>query len=262
VDAGQQVLTTTLSILTVIVMTAYLLIDMPRLERFANMLIPAERKDEATWLFQSLTRVVGGYLRGQAVTSLSIGVYTFAVLSIAGAPNPLAFAVLAAFADVIPIIGAFIAILPPVLATLPDSWTTAVAVLVALLVYQQFEDRYLIPRVYGQTLNLPPIIVLFAVLAGAELLGIIGVLLALPFAAAVRVAMDYMIENRRLPLVPMPGDGREMPPPRADQPLAPDPPRPVPRDEAAGAPPVGSEAADARERTTPAPVPEEARPRG
>jgi predicted PurR-regulated permease PerM len=194
---------------------------MPRLERFANMFIPEERKDEATWLFHSLTRVVGGYLRGQAVTSLSIAVFTFTVLSIAGAPNPLAFAVLAGFADVVPIIGAFIAILPPVMATLPDSSTTAVIVLVALLAYQQFEDRYLIPRVYGQTLNLPPIIVLFAVLAGAELLGIIGVLLALPFAAAGRVALDYTIENRRLPLVQLPPE-EDMPEPPAEQPLAPD----------------------------------------
>jgi predicted PurR-regulated permease PerM len=148
---------------------------------------------------------------------MAIGVFTFAVLQIVGGPNPLAFAVLAAFADVIPLIGAFIAIIPPVAATLQESSTKAIIVLVALLAYQQFEDRYLVPRVYGRTLNLPPIIVLFAVLAGAELLGITGVLLALPLTAAARVGIDFFIENRRLPLVTF------------DQPLAPDPPQKPPR---------------------------------
>jgi predicted PurR-regulated permease PerM len=66
------------------------------------------------------------------------------------------------------------------------------------VLYQQFEDRILVPRVYGRTLNLPPVIVLIAVLAGAELLGITGVLLALPLTAAGRVGLDYMIQNRIL----------------------------------------------------------------
>jgi predicted PurR-regulated permease PerM len=128
-------------------------------------------------------------------------------------PNPLAFAVLAGFADVIPLIGAFIAIIPPTAAALQESSTKALIILVALVIYQQFEDRYLVPRVYGRTLNLPPIIVLFAVLAGAELLGVTGVLLALPLAAAGRVGLDYLIASRRLPLIEA-----------TDQPLAPDPP--------------------------------------
>ena len=66
-----------------------------------------------------------------------------------------------------------------------------------LVLYQQFEDRYLVPRVYGSTLNLPPLIVLIAVLAGGELLGVTGVLLALPAAAAGRVALDYYMERRK-----------------------------------------------------------------
>jgi predicted PurR-regulated permease PerM len=211
-DAGQRVLTTTLSVITVIVMTAYLMSDSPRLARFIGQFIPDGRKEEANYLWLSMSRVVGGYLRGQVITSLAIGVFVFVVLRIVGAPNPLAFAVLAAFADVIPLVGAFIATVPPVAATLQESSTKAIIVLVALLAYQQFEDRYLVPRIYGQTLNLPPIIVLFAVLAGAELLGITGVLLALPLTAAARVAIDYIIEHRRLPLVPI------------DEPFAPDPP--------------------------------------
>jgi predicted PurR-regulated permease PerM len=214
VETGQQLLSTTLSVITVIVMTAYLLADTPRLSRFVGQFIPDDRKEEANLLFMSLTRVVGGYLRGQLITSLAIGLFAFVFLSVLEVPNPLAFAVLAAVADVVPLVGALIATIPPVAAALQQSPAQAVIVLAGFMAYQQFEDRYLAPRVYGRTLNLPPIIVLIAVLAGAELLGVTGVLLALPLAAAGRVALDYAIETRQIRLVAEVND----------QPLAPDPP--------------------------------------
>jgi predicted PurR-regulated permease PerM len=197
-DFGQRVLTLTLSLITIIVITAYLLADTPRLGNFISQFIPPNRKPAADQLFNSLTRVVGGYLRGQAITSISIAVFTFILLRIVGVPNALAFAVLAGFADVIPLIGALIATIPPVAAALQESSTQALAVLICLMAYQQFEDRLLVPRVYGRTLNLPPVIVLIAVLAGAELLGITGVLLALPLTAAGRVGLDYLIQNRQM----------------------------------------------------------------
>jgi len=214
VDYGQRLLSTTLSVITVIVMTAYLLADTPRLGAFISQFIAGSRMDESERLFRSLTRVVGGYLRGQVITSLCIAVFTFALLSIIGVDNPLAFAVLAAFADVIPLVGALIATVPPVATALQESSTRALAVLIGMVGYQQFEDRFLVPRVYGTILNLPPLIVLIAVLAGAELLGVIGVLLALPLTAAGRVGLDYVIEHRHLPLMPE----------TEDQPFAPDAP--------------------------------------
>ena len=218
-DYGQRILTLTISIISIIVITAYLLADTPRLGNFISQFIPAERKADADILFRALTRVVGGYLRGQAITSLCIAIFTFILLRIVGVPNALAFAMLAGFADVIPLIGALIATAPPVAAALQDSATKALVVLVAMVAYQQFEDRLLVPRVYGRTLNLPPVIVLIAVLAGAELLGVTGVLLALPLTAAGRVGLDYLMQNRELLLGPVPGE----------QVLAPDAPPKRPR---------------------------------
>lgn len=196
VDYGQRVLSTTVSLITIVAMTAYLLADTPRLGAFVGQFIPDDHKDDAEGLFISITRVVGGYLRGQLITSLAIAVFTFALLRIVGVSNPLAFAVLAGLADVVPLVGALIATAPPVAAALQESSTQAAIVLVGLMLYQQFEDRILVPRVYGRTLNLPPVIVLIAVLAGAELLGVTGVLLALPLAAAGRVGMDFLLEKR------------------------------------------------------------------
>src|SRR5687768_13546738 len=148
-DYGQQVLATTLSLITIGAMTSYLLADTPRLGAFVRQFIPAHQQEDAERLFLSLTRVVGGYLRGQFITSLSIGVFTFVLLTVVGVSNPLAFAMLAAMADVVPLVGALIATAPPVAAALQQSAGHAVVVLAGMIAYQQFEDRYLAPRVYG-----------------------------------------------------------------------------------------------------------------
>ena len=220
VDYGERALTLVFSIVAIVVMTAYLLADTPTLARFIYQFFPPERDVEYDRLFQSISRVVGGYLRGQVLTSLSIALFTFVVLTIVGVPNALAFAVLAGFADVIPLIGALIAIIPPVIATLQESSTQALVVFGLLVAYQQFEDRVIVPRVYGQTLNLPPIIVLIAVLAGAELLGITGVLLALPLTAAGRVWLDYVLEKRGMSLSPAEPHDESVD--ETEQPFAPD----------------------------------------
>lgn len=216
IDYGQRIFQTTLSILTIIVITVYLLIETPRISRFFNQFVPKDRAVDVQLIMGSLERVVGGYIRGQLITSLSISVFTLIVLLILDVDNPLAFAVLAGFADIIPIIGALIAVIPPTFSAFEDSPTKALIVMGLLIGYQQFEDRILVPRVYGSTLNLPPLIVLIAVLAGGELFGIPGVLLALPAAAVGRVFFDYVLENRIGGIGPV----------STDEVLAPDEPAP------------------------------------
>lgn len=197
INYGQRAVTIVLGIITVFVLTAYLLADTPRMNRFLYQFVPPGREPELGHWLQSLRNVVGGYIRGQVITSVVISVFTFVVLVAAGVPNAAAFAVLAGFVDIIPIVGAVIAVVMPTLAAFQESTTRAIIVLVLLLLYQQFEDRILTPRVYGQTLNLPPVIVLVAVLIGGQLFGIPGVLLALPAAAVARVVLDYYLEQRR-----------------------------------------------------------------
>ncbi len=212
-DVGQRVAFGLFSALTVIVLTAYLLASAPRLERFIYRFLPDDRETDAQEILQSLGRVVGGYVRGQSILSLSIFLYTLSVCLLADVPNPAAFALIAAFADVIPLVGALIATIPVTFAAFQESPEQALIVLGALIAYQQFEDRFLVPRIFGQTLNLPALVVLLAVLVGAELLGVTGVLLALPGAAAGRVMFDYFMERR----------GGPRPTPPATDVLAPDP---------------------------------------
>jgi predicted PurR-regulated permease PerM len=197
VSYGTQVLFLALSVFSVVVLTVYLLIDTHRIEEFIYQFVPPGREPEMVQILQSLGRVVGGYVRGQFITSAVITVYTLVVCLAVGVPNSLAFGVLAGFADIIPIAGPFLSIAPASAAALRESPAQATSVAVLLLLYQQFEDRILVPRVYSRTLNIPPLIVLIAVLAGGQVLGVTGVLLALPAAAAARVGLDYWLDQRR-----------------------------------------------------------------
>ena len=196
VDYTQRVVLGVLSGVTVVVLTAYLLTDAPRMRAYLLRFVPDHNEAEVDQLLQALKRVVGGYIRGQIITSVAIALFTMTVLWILGVKNAVAFGVLAGFADIIPLIGAFIAIVPPTVGAFQESPTHALIVFGALLVYQQFEDRFLVPRVYGSTLGLQPMIVLVAVLVGGELLGIPGILLALPVAAAGKVVLDLFLDRR------------------------------------------------------------------
>ena len=124
---------------------------------------------------------------GQAITSLLFGVIAFATLTLVGVPQPLLLAVLAGLLDAVPIAGILVATVPAVLLALTVSWPAATIVFAVYIAYQQIENYLVVPRIYRGTLKISSFAVLIAVLVGAKLLGIVGVLLALPVAAAVPV---------------------------------------------------------------------------
>ena len=176
--------------ITAVVLAFYIIADRERVTGFIYALIPREYHLRAARIMLDMETIVGGYMRGQALTSLFMGVFTFVVLTVLGVPNALALAVFAAVADLIPFIGGILATIPAVLAALTVGVVPAVIVWLALTVYQEFENRYLIPRIYGETLRLSPVAVTIALLVGGKLLGIAGALLALPIAAGIRVAVE------------------------------------------------------------------------
>lgn len=219
VNTSRQVIDIAFATLTVVVLTIYILLDIDRIERFFYFAVPERYHVHVRNLLPALRTTVGGYIRGQAVTSLTIAVFTFAVLVGLGVPNALTLAVLAGITDIIPLVGAILAVTPSVLAALAVSPTAAIVVGVLLVVYQEFENRILIPRVYGSTLRLPSTAVLLAVLIGAKLAGITGALLALPAAAGLRVLIMYWHGVRQ---------GRVEPVAPEDELLAPDEAEPTP----------------------------------
>ena len=185
--------------LTAVMLGFYLLADRERVVGFVYALLPRHFHVRTARILLDMERVVGGYVRGQATTSGLIGLYIFALLWAVGAPNPLALGVLAAVADAIPFIGPFIVLFPSVAAAFTVGPPQAAIVFVAVVLYQELENRILVPRVYGSALRLSPVAVIVAVLIGGKLLGLVGAILALPIAAGIRV----LVEDLRIEL---PGD--------------------------------------------------------
>lgn len=165
----------------------YLLADPVRSKGLLYAITPRQHHLKLAKILLELKVIVGGYMRGQLITSLSIAVFVFALLTILGADNALPIALFAGLTDIIPFVGGYVASTPVVIAVTPHGTTTTLIVLGLMVLYQEFESRILVPRVYGRVLRLPPAIVLVALLVGGTLAGILGALLALPIAAGIQM---------------------------------------------------------------------------
>ena len=177
----------------------YLLADPARAKGFAYSVVSRHHHAKLAKILLELKVIVGGYMRGQLITSLSIAVFVFALLTAFGADNALPIALFAGLTDILPFVGGYIASTPVVIAVAPQGTTTALVVAGIMVLYQEFESRILVPRVYGHVLRLAPAVVLVALLVGGTLAGILGALLALPIAAGIRMLVHEL-------RVDLPGD--------------------------------------------------------
>ena len=141
---------------------------------------------------------VSGYVGGALAQSLIAAVAAFTVLSILGVPAPLALAVLIALLDLIPLVGATVGAFIVALVTLfTDFPTVTIIWVVFAIVYQQFENYVVQPRIQGRAVQLDPFVIVVAALFGGTLLGIVGALLAIPVAAALQIGVrEFMLYRR------------------------------------------------------------------
>jgi predicted PurR-regulated permease PerM len=181
----------------------YLVKDADRITGWLDDLPPSSMQEDAIRLRRRITNVWNAFLRGQILMAFFLAVITTIVATIVGLPNPLALGLLAGAMEFVPNLGPIIAAVPAVLLAFfqGSSWVPlsnfwfAVLVLGLYLIIQQIEGNVLLPRILGQSLNLHPLIVLVAVIAGGSLAGILGVLLAAPVVATMRVLADYLYKR-------------------------------------------------------------------
>lgn len=178
--------------MSAIFLALYMMIDRDRLRGGLYAVVPRTQHIRLSRIMLNIETIVGAYIRGQLITCVLIGAFTFVLLTACGVENAMALATFAAIADVLPYIGAILSVVPAVLAALGHSTTAAIVVLVMMLVYEEFESRVLIPRIYGQALRLPSSVVFFALMVGGTLMGLMGALLALPVAATLMMLIEEL----------------------------------------------------------------------
>jgi predicted PurR-regulated permease PerM len=193
----KSVISLVVATITIAFLTFFMLLEGPAwMERFYGLL-PQRLQPRWRAIGREVYRTVGGYVTGNLLISLIAGTLTTIVLLALNVPFAVALGVIVAVLDLIPLAGATIAgILIGTVAFL-HSITAGIIVVVFFIVYQQLENHFLQPVIYGRTVQLSPLAVLVAVLIGAEVAGILGALGAIPVAGAIQVLLIDWQRHRK-----------------------------------------------------------------
>jgi predicted PurR-regulated permease PerM len=148
---------------------------------------------------EDIYKSVGGYVTGNIVISLIAGASATIVLLIMGVPYAVALGLLVAVLDLIPLAGATLAGIVVTLVAFVHTVPAGIVLLVFVIVYQQIENHFLQPVIYGRTVQLSALTVIVSVLVGAELAGILGALAAIPVAGTLQVLIRDQLAYRRGP---------------------------------------------------------------
>jgi putative permease len=171
----------------VVVMSAYLAISLPDLRRFALSLFAQDLRGQAADVLAEMGRTMGGFVRGTLIDAAVVGVLVYVGASLLGVRFALVLAFISAVGELVPTVGPILAAIPAVALALLDSPTQALLVLALYVAIQQLETHLLLPLIMRNQADLPPTLAIFAVLAGGYALGILGALIAIPVAGALRI---------------------------------------------------------------------------
>lgn len=183
------------SLLTILVLSFYLLIDHERITRSIVWLFPKQNRDSVN---QSITQVeekLGAWLRGQVVLSLFIGSLTWIALTILGIQFALPLAVIAGLLEIVPTVGPIVSAIPAVIVALTISPPTALIVALLYFGIQMLENNVLVPKIMEKAVGLNPIVILLGVMIGASLMGIMGALLSIPFLSVLTILLRVAKED-------------------------------------------------------------------
>jgi predicted PurR-regulated permease PerM len=203
-------------LLFTLILALYLTADGERIRRYVIQLFPFDRQAQMLRVSEHVGKRLGAWARGQVVLGAIIGTMTWVAALAIGLPYAGALALIAGVGELIPTLGPIIAAVPFVAIGFLNSPTQGLLALGAAVLIQQLENNLIVPRVMGQAVELHPVVVMVAILAGNELLGVTGALLAVPVAASLSVVFDE-IEQERLARREAEGLPSELPPALAER---------------------------------------------
>jgi len=181
---------------TIFVLSYLMVLEAPKVVDGFLALFDKRRSERIRRVGHDCAKTVTGYITGNLLISLICGLLTYAVLAIMGVPFAGLIALFVGLADLIPLIGATLGAIVGVLAAFTASVTAGIVVLIFFVVYQQLENHLLQPLVFARTVKLNPLTVIVAILIAAELLGILGALLAIPAASMIQVILRDVWDHR------------------------------------------------------------------
>jgi len=201
----KSVITIIAATVTIVFLTFFMLLEGRDWMERGYSLFPERSRDRWRRVGHDIYKTVGGYVTGNILISLIAGATITVVLLVMGVPYAVALGLMVAFLDLIPLAGATVAGIIVCLVAFLHSIPAGIVVLVFFVVYQQIENHFLQPVIYGRTVQLSPLAVLVSVLIGAELAGVLGALAAIPVAGTIQVILRDQLAHRRGVVVEPPG---------------------------------------------------------
>ncbi|GAB3876929.1 AI-2E family transporter [Terrabacter terrigena] len=196
-DAGKLIATGVFSVLTVLVLTLYFLSSLPAVKQAAYALVPASRRPRTVSLSEEVMRRVGSYAIGQVVVAAINASCAWIMMSLIGLRFAAVLAVAVGFLGLVPMVGATLGASVVAIVAFFDEPKKALIVIIYFVVYQQIENYAVMPRIMQRTVAVPGAVTVVAALAGGTLLGILGALLAIPFAAGALLLYEEVLVPRQ-----------------------------------------------------------------
>ena len=167
------------------------------MKRFIRSLTPTRHQPYISQLINKMQVKMGYWLRGQLLLSVIIFFMVFIVLSIFGIKYALILALTAGIFEIIPYLGPLISAIPAVFFAFAQSPSKALLVVLLYFIIQRIENDIIVPKVLGKSIGLNPLVVIFAILIGARVGGVVGALLAVPVVTALSVYFEDLIDRKR-----------------------------------------------------------------
>jgi len=186
------------AVLTILVLSFYMLLEQEALKNFINLTIPWTKKEKAVELMHKIGQKMGNWLRGHILLMFVVGVLDGIALVTLGVPYALTLAVWGGITELVPYVGPWLGLIPAFVIAFTVSPLKGLIILIAFVIIQQLESQFLAPKILGKAVGLSPVIIILALLIGAKLMGILGVIIAVPVAAALSVLAQEWPEIRSL----------------------------------------------------------------
>jgi len=192
VKVGTAVAEGAVFLFTMLALVFFWLIEHARLQRYTLAFLPATRRAGARRAWNEIETRLGLWVRGQLILMGSIGAAIATACALLGVPGALLLGLIAALAEAIPIIGPILGAIPAILVAATVSPELALVVAGVCLVFQLIESNVLVPMVMRNTIGISPLLVLFSLLVGGAVGGLLGAFLAVPIAASVEIVLSRL----------------------------------------------------------------------
>jgi predicted PurR-regulated permease PerM len=181
--------------LSVILIAAYLLADGERFKLGTIRLLPVQYRDDALVLFSDVVEALSRYLTGVLVSLTFQGVASTIALTLLGVPFAILLGIWTAFGAIVPFVGSYIGGIPATIVAFTVSPSTGILTALAYALINFTDGNLIAPRVQGNAIRVSPLFIFLAVIAGGQIAGIWGALMAVPTLAVVRVVFDFLMDR-------------------------------------------------------------------